>query len=215
MQKIIASFLVQKRECSLPGLGSFKLNTLPASLDVASKKMFPPATEFIFYEGEALLQTDLINYVSLQQNVSEEQAAENVTRWCHTVIANLDAGEKIVFESIGNLQKNAAGNIFLHTEEEVRLYDAVIAERVIHKNEEHAVLVGDTQTTSAAMSEYYKTETVFERKISWKTWALVLVSLSLVALVIHFSYHSFTTASMGNQISVSPLPPPVSYTSIK
>ncbi len=128
---------------------------------------------------------------------------------------SLDAGDKIIFESIGNLQKDAAGNIFLRAEKELRLYDAVIAERVIHKNEEHAVLVGDTQTTSAAMSEYYKTETVFERKISWKTWAIVLTSLSLLALIIHFSYHSFTTASMGNQISVSPLPPPVSYTSIK
>ncbi len=215
MQKIIASYLVQKRECNLPGIGNFKMNIVPASLDVASKKMFPPATEIVFYEGEAHLQGDLVNYVSIQQNVNEQQAAENVTRWCHNVSESLDAGEKIVFESIGNLQKNAAGNIFLLAKEELRLYDAVIAERVVHKNEEHAVLVGDTQTTSAAMSEYYKTETVFERKISWKTWAIVLGSLSLLALIIHFSYHSFTTASVGNQISVSPLPPPVSYTSIK
>lgn len=215
MQKIIASYLVQKRECNLPGIGNFKMNVVSANLDVASKKMFPPATEIVFYEGEPHLQNDLVNYVSIQQNVNEQQAAENITRWCHNVSESLDAGEKIIFESIGSLQKNAAGNIFLRSEKGLRLSDAVIAERVIHKNEEHAVLVGDTQTTSAAMSEYYKTETASERKISWKTWAVVLASLSLLALIIHFSYHSFTTASMGNQIGVSPLPPPVSYTSIK
>ncbi|MEO6636960.1 MAG: hypothetical protein ABIN25_01715, partial [Ginsengibacter sp.] len=95
------------------------------------------------------------------------------------------------------------------------LYDAVTAERVIHKDEEHAVLVGDTQTTSAAMNEYYKAETVFEKKLPWKIWAVVLFSLSLLFLIIHFSFHSFTTASVGNQISVSPLPPPASYTLIK
>lgn len=215
MQKIIASYLVQKKECNLPGIGNFKINMVPASLDVANKKMFPPAAEIIFSEGDVHLQRDLVNYVSTRQKVDEQQAAENITKWCHNASESLDAGEKINFESIGSLQKNTAGNIFLRAKKEFRLYDAVSAERVVHKNEEHAVLVGDTQTTSAAMSEYYKTDTVFERKISWKTWAIVLGSLSLLALIIHFSFHSFTTANVGNQISVSPLPPPVSYTIIK
>ncbi len=215
MQKMIASYLVQKRECNLPGIGNFKMNIVPASLDVANKKMFPPATEIHFHQGDVHLQRDLVNYVSLQQSLSEEQAAENITRWCRNVSESLEAGERIVFESIGNLQKNADGNIVLQTKNELRLYDAVTAERVIHKDDGHAVLVGDTETTSAAMSEYYKTETVFERKISWKTWAIVLFSLSLLSLIIHFSYHRFTTASVGNQISVSPLPTPVLYKSIK
>ncbi|MDQ6761641.1 MAG: hypothetical protein M3015_03315 [Bacteroidota bacterium] len=215
MQKIIASYLVQKKECNLPGIGNFKINMVPASLDVANKKMFPPAAEIIFTEGDVHLQRDLVNYVSNQQKVGEQQAADNITRWCHNVSESLDAGEKIIFESIGSLQKNAAGNIFLHAKKEFRLYDAVIAERVIHKNEDHAVLVGDKETTSAVMNEYYKADTVFERKFSWKIWAIVLFSLSLLSLILHFSYHSFNTAGVGNQISVSPLPPPVSYTPIK
>ncbi len=128
---------------------------------------------------------------------------------------SLDAGEKIIFESIGSLQKNAAGNIFLSTKNKNRLYDTVTADRVVHKDEDHAVLVGDRETTSAAMSEYYKAETVFERKVSWKTWAFVLFGLSLLSLIMHFSYHGFTTAGTGNQISISPLPPPASYNILK
>lgn len=215
MQKIITSYLVQKKECNLPGIGDFKINITPARLDVANKKMFPPEAEIVFTEGDVHLRKNLVKYIANQQNVDEQQAAENITRWCHNVSESLDAGEKIIFESIGSLQKNAAGNIFLHSKNQNSFYEAVTAHRVIHKDEDHAVLVGDRETTSAAMSEYYKAETVFERKISWKTWAMVLFGLSLLSLIMHFSYHGFTTAGTGNQISISPLPPPVSYDLLK
>lgn len=215
MQKIITSYLVQKKECNLPGLGNFKINMVPAHLDVANKKMFPPSTEIIFSEGDVHLRKDLVKYISTQQNVDEHQAAENITRWCHNVSESLDAGEKIIFESIGNLQKNATRNIFLSTKNKNRLYEAVTANRVVHKDEDHPVLVGDRQTTSAVMNEYYKAETVFGRKISWKISATVLFGLVLLSLIMHFSYHGFTTAGTGNQISISPLPPPVSYNVLK
>ncbi|MEO8109755.1 MAG: hypothetical protein ABI594_06990 [Ginsengibacter sp.] len=211
MQRIITSYLVQKKECNLPGIGDFKINIASAQLDVANKKMFPPTAEIIFTEGDVNLRKDLVKYIANQQNVDEQQAAENITRWCHNVIESLDAGGKVIFESIGSLQKNPAGNIFLRSMNENRLYEAVTAERVVHKDEEHAVLVGDRQTTSAAMSEYYKAETVFERKISWKIWAIVLFGLSILSLVMHFSYHGITTAGTGNQISISPLAAPASY----
>lgn len=215
MQEIITSYLVQKKECSLPGIGNFKINVVPAYLDVANKKILPPATEIIFSEGDVHLRKDLVKYISIQQNVDEHQAAENITKWCDNVKESLNAGEKIIFESIGSLQKNAVGNIFLSTKNKNRLYEAVSADRVVHKDEDHAVLVGDRETTSAAMNEYYKAETVFERKISWKIWATVLLGLSILSLIMHFSYNRFTTAGTGNQIGVSPLPPPISYDVLK
>lgn len=215
MQKIITSYLVQKKECNLPGIGSFKINIVPAHLDIANKIMFPPAAEIIFSEGDVHLRKELVKYVSAQQNVDEQQAAENITKWCHHVSESLATGEKIIFESVGSLQKNVSGNIFLRTKNKNYLHEAVAANRVVHKDEDHAVLVGDRQTTSAAMNEYYKAETVFERKISWKIWATVLFGLSLLSLIMHFSFHGFTTAGTGNQISISPLPPPVSYGVLK
>ena len=215
MQKIITSYLVQKKECNLPGIGNFKINTVPAHLDIANKKMFPPASEIIFSESDVHLRNDLVKYVSSKQHIDVHLAAENITRWCQYVSERLDAGEKIIFESIGSLQKNATGNIFFSSKDKSRLYEPVSANRVVHKDEDHAVLVGDRQTTSAAMNEYYKAESVFERKISWKIWAAVLFGLSILSLVMHFSFHGFTTANTGNQISVSPLPPPASYSTWK
>ena len=73
---------------------------------------------------------------------------------------NLDSGEKIIFDSIGTLQKDPAGNILFQTMNGINFYEPVIAERIIHKNDEHSVLVGDKETTSGAMNEFYREDVI-------------------------------------------------------
>ena len=211
MEKIIASYLVQKKECSLPGLGHFRIITKPAELDVANKELFPPTDEITFKEEEVHLRKDLVSYISLKQGIHEIHAAENINNWCINVKDKLDAGEKIYFESVGNLQKNAEGNIFFHKKSEFMMYEIVPAERVIHKNEQHSVLVGDRETTSAAMNEFYREDGIVNKKPWWKIWAVVLFILPLLILIIHFSTHHFTTSGVGNQMHLAPEFPPILY----
>ncbi|MEO8568466.1 MAG: hypothetical protein ABI419_05010, partial [Ginsengibacter sp.] len=138
MEKIITSYLVQKKECSLPGLGHFRIITKPAELDVANKELFPPTDEITFKEEEVHLRKDLVSYISLQKGIHENDAAENINNWCIHAKEKLDGGEKIYFESAGSLQKNDAGNIFFHKKNDFLVYDIVTAERVIHKNGQHS-----------------------------------------------------------------------------
>ncbi len=209
MEKIIASYLVQKKECSLPGIGHLKISTKAAELDIANKELFPPVDEIIFKEEEVHLRKDLVNYVSLQKQIDENDAAEKINNWCLNAKEKLAAGEKIHFESVGSLQKNTGGNIFFHKMNDLLLYDIVAAERVIHKNEQHSVLVGDKETTSGAMNEFYKEDVPVKKKPWWKIWAIILFLIPLLILIIHFSGHSFTTSGIGNQIHVSSPSPPV------
>ncbi len=212
MEEIITSYLVQKKECSLPGIGHLKIITKPAELDVANKQMFPPVDEIQFEEDEVHLRKDLVTYVSMRQNTHENDAAENITNWCLHSKYKLDAGKKIFFEPVGSLQKNAAGNIFFHKTNDFPVYDLITAERVIHENEQHSVLVGDKETTSGEMSNFYKEDVVVKPKRSWwKIWAIILFSISFLTLIIHFSNHRFTTSGVGNQIRISPVAPPVLY----
>lgn len=211
MDKIIASYLAQKKECSLPGIGHFRISTKPAELDVANKEMYPPTDEIIFKEEDVHLRKDLVRYVSLQKKIHETDAAENINNWCVESIKKMDAGEKIYFDSVGTLQKNAAGNIFFSKKNEFLLYDIVPAERVIHKNEQHSVLVGDRETTSGVMNEFYREDVAAEKKQWWKIWAIALFILSIIILIIHFSRHSFTTPGVGNQMHLNAELPPVLY----
>lgn len=208
MQKIIASYLVQKKECSLPGIGQFKMSARPARLDVASKELFPSFDEVIFNEEEIHLRKDLVNYISVQQNVGEDDAADRINNWCLDTLRQLDAGESVYLQSLGSLKKNETGSLFFHNSHEYLLYDILPAERVIHKDEHHAVLVGDKETTSSAMNEFYNSDVVVKKKAWWKIWAIVLSCVSLLILIIHFASHSFSTPGLGNQIHLSPQPAP-------
>ncbi len=215
MQELITSYLVQKKVCSLPLLGSFRIKTKPAELDIANKQIFPPTDEILFNENAGNnVVPDLIEYVSNLLHISAEEAEEKTASWCSETKQKLNSGEKIIFDSVGSLQKDAVGNIFFQRNKQDNFYEPVIAERVIHENEEHAVLVGDKETTSSVMNEFYREEVV-ATKSTWKIWAIVLLAISLVVLFFHFYYHSITTSGIGNQFSFAIEEPPASYQAIQ
>jgi len=41
MQDLITSFIIQAKECKLPGIGMFRSVTTPAEPDIASKQISP------------------------------------------------------------------------------------------------------------------------------------------------------------------------------
>lgn len=211
MQEIFASYLVQKKQCSIPLIGTFKINTQPAELDIANKQILPPADEIIFSEGADYLADDLTHYFCYLKNLSPHEAEEKIHHWCLHSKSKLDSGEEIIFDSIGSLKKNEAGSIYFQRKNGVKFFENISAERVVHKNAEHAVLVGDRETTSSAMSEYYKDVPLMLRKSSWKLWAIILFILSLVILGIYFYNHKFSVTSIGNQSSFAVQDPPASY----
>jgi hypothetical protein len=211
MQDLIASYLIQKKECHLPLLGNFVIRSGQAFLDIANKKMFPSTDEIIFSEDEDYLSEELKDYLSHLYNIPLYEAEEKINNWClHTKI-KLDSGEKIDFNSVGTLQKDAFGNILFEREKDINFYEPVTAERVIHKNSEHAVLVGDKETTSVVMNEFYRENVVTEKKYAWKIWAAILFAISLLGLLFYFSNHSFSNDGIANHSAFPLRQPPATY----
>jgi hypothetical protein len=207
MEDLIASYLIQKKECHLPLLGNFVFKSGPASLDVANKKISPSTDEIIFSENGNYFLEGLKDYVSHRQNIPSHEAEEKINNWCLHAKVKLDAGEKIILDSIGSLQKDIVRNILFDREKDINFYEPVGAEKSINKNGEHAVLVGDKETTSGVMSEFYRDEEVTEKKPAWKIWAIILLAISLLVLIIYFYNHSFSESGIANQ-SAFPLQQP-------
>ncbi|KAA9038617.1 hypothetical protein FW778_13775 [Ginsengibacter hankyongi] len=211
MQDLIASYLIQKKECHLPLLGNFIIKSVPAYLDVANKKIFPSIDEIVFSEDENYLSEGLKEYLAQLQHISLQEAEEKINNWSLHAKIKLDLGERIDFASVGSLQKEASGNILFDQENDFNFYEPVTAERVIHKNTEHAVLVGDKETTSVVMNEFYKDDIVIEKKSSWKIWAIVLLSIALLVLIIYFYNHSFSVNGIANKTAFPVQEPPATY----
>lgn len=211
MQDLIASYLIQKKECHLPLIGNFIIMQVPALLDIANKKLVPSSDEIVFSESENYLSEALKDYFSRLHNIPLHEAEEKINNWCLHAKVKLDLGEKINFDSVGSLQKDSFGNILFQREKDINFYEPVTAERVIHKNAEHAVLVGDKETTSVAMNEFYRDEMVTEKKSAWKIWAIILLAISLLVLIFYFYNHSFSENGIANQSAFPVQPPPATY----
>jgi nucleoid DNA-binding protein len=122
MQELIASYLIQKKECNLPLLGHFRIKAKPAQLDIANKEIFPPSDEILYNEFADNLSPDLISYISVRKNLLHDEAERRINEWCTYAKEKLDSGEKIIFNSIGILQKDGAGNIFFQSTNGIGFY---------------------------------------------------------------------------------------------
>lgn len=210
MQDFITSYLVQTKECALPLLGNFKIQRSPAFLNVPDKELHPGSSEIVYTENANYVAGAFADYISRIQKISWNEAEEKINNWCLEAKMKLDAGEKIVFDSIGSLQKNDNGEILFEKNQPISFFEPIHVERVIHKNETHAVLVGDKETTSSAMNEFYSEEIV-EEKSNWKKWATALAAVGILILIIYFANHRFSDTGVGNQSSIPVAQPAPTY----
>ncbi len=187
MQQLITSFIVQSDKCSLPQIGKFKKVYSAASTDIANQQISPPREEIIFKERSENLTEELINYVAFKKQISNTDAERELNDWCNAAKEKLNNNESIKFESVGTLKMTHSGTLYFHPEE-METPTPVSAQRVIHQNSEHAVLVGDKESTNTLMSEYLNQEPE-EKYVKWKKMAVVLALLALLLLVVYFSHY--------------------------
>ncbi|HNJ30135.1 MAG TPA: hypothetical protein PLQ40_14340, partial [Ferruginibacter sp.] len=74
---------------------------------------------------------------------------------------------------------------------------SVTAERVIHPNAEHSMLVGDRETTNTVMTEYLSAGEITPNR--WWIWAIILAAAALLALLFYSGSHA---AFFGNTVKI-------------
>ena len=210
MQDLIASFIIQSKECKLPGIGKFRQVITSAEPDIANKQIIPPVVEFLFTGREEKISNELINYVAVKKNVPVSQAQVLIKEWCSNASFKLKNQEELVLPSLGSLKKAASGNIFFDRQNDIPFFVPVAAERVVHQNSVHAVLVGDRETNSSVMNQLLNEEEVRPNNM-WKIIALILFIACLLLLFFYFYQHPFSLSSLGNQQKVLPQAPPATY----
>ncbi len=205
MRELIASYLVQKKECKLPGLGSLSLASQSASLDIANKEFIAPKNEIQFLPGDAHIENEFVNYVAMRYHIPAEDAAGEVYKWCLAAKEKLENGEPVDVGYAGTFTMNGDGNISLENVKQFPLFGNVNAERVVHQNQHHSVLVGDKETTNEEMNHFYKSSGVpLNIKEKWKFNALILAGLAIILLLFYFIFNGFSKNGIGNNLKVTP-----------
>ncbi|HVZ95428.1 MAG TPA: hypothetical protein VG847_01030 [Chitinophagaceae bacterium] len=213
MQDVLTSYLIQKKECSLPYIGSFKIIRISPEPDITGKLFSAPADEIIYSASSHYNSGDLTQYVAVAENVNTDEAEERINNWCLNQKMNLENNEEVLFEPLGSLRKDDSGNIVFEKKNRTMFYDAVVAVRVVHKDVDHPVLVGDTETTSSIMNEFLKKEAPAEK--SWRMPALILAVIAVLLFVYFFHERPVSATGVSNNASIEVKAPAPAYQEVK
>lgn len=185
MQHLIASYLFQNGQCPLPGIGNLSIVSKPSASDFVNRLVTAPTPVIRFTEKE----TDtagLLQFISAKTNTNNDTAKKALQSFCDDLGANVADGAAAAIENVGNFTVNSVGEWqFQQQEFPTAFAQSVKAERVIHPEATHSMLVGDKETTTTVMTDYFNEAPA--KKDRWWIWAIVLAVLGIMAIIIYYN----------------------------
>ncbi|MBL0358533.1 MAG: hypothetical protein IPP72_17460 [Chitinophagaceae bacterium] len=178
MYDVIASSFFQKRSCRLPGIGILELVTIPAEYDFLNRQINAPQQKIIFIPSS-----------SADHSFNEFSAISQLLK------EGLSRDGRVDITGLGAFAKDSSGPVqFIPADICPDFFQPVAAERVIHKDAEHSILVGDKETTNVEMTEYF-TEDTATVKDRWWIWAIVLSAAAVAAIAYYIYQYGFNNLS--------------------
>lgn len=212
MNTIITNFLFRNGYCPLPSVGSLKIITEPAKCILGTNSLIGPKSKIIMLSEEENKQS-LLNDIAGSQAISLPEAEEKLESFCNS-LKNLQDQQEVILEDAGKFYVDENG--YLAFEEKkifTNYFPDVVAERVVHPNQVHEILVGDKETNSTQMTSFYEEAKIEKRS---KLWLYISLALIIVAgIFIYFSTTPHTNKKSGNRQGVVPTAADVTYKILK
>ncbi len=182
MQQLLADYLFQNKQCALPEIGTLHIKNTSASSIFGERKISAPIP-VIEFNDDVHSTENIEAYIALQKNITRHDAAHQLTKMVEDIQA-LPLGQPLEIPSVGKFYKDENDKIgFIAVEALTHFLPQVTAEKVVHPNDSHTMLVGETETNTAAMAEYYAEE---EPTMKSKWWIFAMVSFGLAAAAVGF-----------------------------
>ena len=185
MQQLIANYLFQYKNCPLSQIGTLHLQSASATSEIGTQKIIPPS-HTISFSKDITDSKNLTEFIAANKNISVDEAVYQLKNISEE-IANLKEGQEFAFAGVGVFLRSQNENlIFNQVQTDVPFAQPVYAERVIHPDDSHAILVGDKETDRNSMTEFF-TETEPVKKNKWWMWAAVIFFISIILTIIYFN----------------------------
>jgi nucleoid DNA-binding protein len=198
MHQQIASYLFQNKTCPLPGFGTLSLSHSGAESDFTNRSIAAPRP-MISFDIKETGTAGLLNYLSATTGANQDEVTAALDHFCDGLKKEMAENSIVKLDSIGKFYGDSSGIINFKPEELPPVFlQPVHAERVIHPDAEHQILVGDKEKTNTQMTELLAPKA--ESKDRWWIWAIVLGAISVLLLVIYFTGYKNTSA-FGNAIN--------------
>ena len=198
MFQVLNAYLFQHRSISIPGLGTIYLETMSANVDVADRRMLPPAYRFRFDKYFDAPDKEFFSYIASQRNILDYEAIKWYNEFAFELRNRIRTEEQVSWDGVGILKKDGSGSVVFESVGGDTLFMVPTpAIRVNRLDAQHVLLVGDQERTNVEMSEWLHEEGTSRKKGSWWIIALVLGLIALAILGWHFYSNGWST---GNQM---------------
>ena len=183
----------------MPGLGNLSIVTGKSELEFLNNAIKAPAPRIVF-EATENDASNLLDYIATKTDSTILQTIDRLGHFCNTLKAATIANHPATLDGVGNFFTDSSGKInFKSSQLPVAFLQPVTAERVIHPQAEHPILVGDKETTNTLMTEYFNEEPV--QKYRWWIWAIVLGVIGLLTVLFYISNTNLSSMA-GNAMPV-------------
>lgn len=207
MYELLNEFASAQHEVSLPGIGVLGLERSPAKADFSEKMFYPPQEQWKF--KQAITEDErFVQFVSHQTQVPMAMATEQVQMFCNYLIGEIKNTGEVSLPGIGILKKEENGAFQLEpVVANNLLLKPIIAERVIRKDAEHKLLVGDKEKTNTEMAVLLNNDTE-GNSYGWLSWAAAALIFAIGLILYQFATSNWSLAGAGNQQTIDVSAPP-------
>lgn len=212
LQQYITEVLFKQQACSIPQVGTFSIQHIPAHFSVVDQLLTPPRQQVTF---ESRWEDDgsCLHWISQRENLVESVAAFKMDKYLHDFRESLQTGQPMDLPGIGSLRLDPVGQIRFTPQELPDLWQPISLQPVLRPDAAPKVLQGNTEVVNHEVVEH--TTVVpeeFESRGRFRWWWVAVPAVVLAAgisfwlLKDQLSGYSTTTAD--NQLADTPIVAP-------
>ena len=188
MFQIFRKYLVLYKKLTLPGVGSFVVEDIPARLDFTNKTIYSPLSVIRFSLEVSSFDRYFFYFLSQELHIDEISAIRKFTDISYQLQRQLNSEGIAELPGIGTLRKEFEQTYTFHPAYSLQEYfPDVVAERVVRKNSSHTVRVGEDDRSSEEMLELLADEENV-RNDRWWLYAILLAASGIGALIYYYHH---------------------------
>lgn len=196
MVDLIVQYLSFSKKISIKGIGTFTVEQLPARLDFPNRLLHAP--QAVLHFSSTAKQDELFEqWLSHELHINSEAALLKQQIFLSHFHRTLNSNQKVEWNGIGNFTKDENQLVHFTSAFESVIGEPVKAEKIIRKNKEHFVRVGEEEKTSSEMEELLFGVQRKKLNLFWIV-VLALFLLSFTAVWMFAASHSRQWGMQGN-----------------
>ncbi len=176
---------------SIPGLGTLTLVRTAAANDFIGRRMLPPSRTLKFNPVNDQVMDDQTNYLARISGKEKEVVVTGLKKLGQELQHRLEMERTLEWKDLGTFSISEEGVIEFVSKTSIQFFSPVEYVHVIRNNAAHSILVGDGESTSKAMEEFFDEQRANTGKNLWHKAALMLLILAALLLLSRFMVGSF------------------------